>query len=120
MRVGYSYTVDATPVSGIAPSGQKALTMTMTIAMWKERSTDYTSWHVDVNGVEFCEITKECQTYAHGTSRARGTKVEGYWVQFADRRESVWFDATVFRTARRALKAATNFARAKALKGGQA
>ena len=107
-------------MSGIAPSGQKALNMTMTITMWKEHSTDYTSWHVDVNGVEFCEITKECQTYKHGTSRARGTKVEGYRVSFDDGRDSVWFDATVFRTARRALKLAMTYARAKALKGGQA
>lgn len=94
--------------------------MSNQITMWKEQSKDYTAWHIEVNGVEFCEITKECPHFAHATSRARGTKVEGYCVSFDDRRETVWFDAAVCGTARRALKAAMNYARAKALKGGRA
>ena len=94
--------------------------MTKQITIWKEESTDYTSWHIEVNGVEFCEITKECQTYKHGTSRARGTKVEGYWVSFSDGLMSQWFDVLQFETARAALKAAMDYARAEALNGGQA
>lgn len=88
--------------------------MTKQITMWKEQSTDYTSWHIEVNGEEFCEIKQECEQWARGGIRARGTKVEGYWVEFADGVMTQWFEASEFRSARAALKAAMDFARSEA------
>ena len=90
------------------------------ITIWKDDSTSDHTWYVEVGGEAFCEIKRECQTYAHATSRARGTKVEGYWVFFADGLMSQWFDVLQFETARAALKAAMDYARAEALNGGQA
>ena len=78
--------------------------MTKQLKITKIQNLYETSWCVEANGVEFCEVRKAGRSRAHG-----------YWVEFADRRESVWFGSLAFLTARRALNAATNYARAKAL-----
>jgi hypothetical protein len=90
------------------------------INIWKDDSTSDHTWYIEVDGASFCEIVKECQDYAHATSRARGTKVEGYRVSFDDGRDAQYFDAANFKSARAALKSAMDFARSEASKGGRA
>jgi hypothetical protein len=90
------------------------------ITIWKDDTTSDHTWYVEVGGEAFCEIARQCEQWARGGIRARGTKVEGYRVSFDDGRVSVFFNVTWFKCARSALKAATGFARSEAAKGGRA
>ncbi len=94
--------------------------MSNEINIWKDDTTTDHTWYVEVGGEAFCEIARECEQWALGGIRARGTKVEGYRVSFDDNRTSVFFSASTLNSARSALKAAMAFARSEAAKGGRA
>jgi len=86
---------------------------------YSSRKSGVTEWLIEVDGQHIGEIVKECEDFAHATSRARGTKVRGYSVTFdcgADR----WFEAND--NARAAFKAAKEYAKqyAKQMIGGAA
>lgn len=72
-----------------------------------------TEWLVFANGVQVGEITQEREDFASASSRARGTKVEGYSVDI-DREKvkgSRWFPVCNYPSARAALAAAKKYAR---------
>lgn len=75
------------------------------------RKTGVTEWLIEVDGQQIGEITKECEDFAHATSRARGTKVVGYSVDIdfgACSRVDKRFEANG--NARAAFKAAKEYA----------
>jgi hypothetical protein len=88
------------------------------ITITKEQGDYGTQWCVELGDSVFCDIEQQRERYAHATSRAAGTRVEGYWVTFADGRQRAWFDANECKSARKALAAATSFALEEASKKG--
>lgn len=86
---------------------------------YSSRKSGTTEWLIEVDGEQIGEITKECEDFAHATSRARGTKVIGYSVAIDSDgycRADKWFEAND--NARAALKAAKHYA--KQIIGGAA
>jgi ElaB/YqjD/DUF883 family membrane-anchored ribosome-binding protein len=72
---------------------------------------DPTEWFVYANGMNVGTITQLLERFASATSRARGTKVEGYGVDIeTDRVYSEYFPVERYLNARAALKAATDYA----------
>jgi hypothetical protein len=83
----------------------------MTIEIEKHESRDHREWLIHKDGHHIGEIVRELEDYASATSRARGTKVEGYSVWFdADGKYNGYFPVARYDNARAALSAAKAYA----------
>ncbi len=81
----------------------------MQITFTKSEFDGACEWAIEVDGRDIGRIDRECEDYAHATSRARGTKVVGYSVGFDHTSDANgWFPANG--NARQALAQAKAYA----------